>query len=62
MHLHVGVDIGDDDILLIVKQTPDAVLFCCLARHRECFAQPPLGRELNKAIGSKLAKSLFFAN
>ncbi len=52
MHLHVGHDV-DDDVLLVVEQTEDQVIFIALTNH-EIFQEDPRGKSLSK-LGSKVA-------
>lgn len=51
LHLHVGRDI-DDNILLIVEQIKEGVIFICLADH-EIFKENPLGNSLS-GLNSKI--------
>ncbi len=53
LHLHVGVDV-DDDVLLIVEQTEDRVVFIALTDH-SIFTERPRGRSL-RGLRSKIAR------
>jgi hypothetical protein len=53
LHLHIGVGI-DDDVLMIVEQTEDRVIFIALTDHT-IFAERPRRRSL-KALRSKIAR------
>lgn len=52
LHLHIAPDI-DNDVLLIVEQTIDTVIFLGLVRHR-IFQERPRGRSLKMALGRRL--------
>ncbi|GEP03071.1 hypothetical protein [Methylobacterium oxalidis] len=54
LHLRVGHGI-DDDVLLIVEQTADCVLFIGLTNH-DIFKERPRGRSLLR-LGSRIAKA-----
>ena len=52
LHLHVGYD-SDDNILLIVEQTDDKVIFIGLTDH-DIFDEVPRGKSFAR-LGSKIA-------
>ena len=54
LHLHVGYDI-DDNVLLIVEQTADRVIFIGLTDH-DIFRERPAGRSLAR-LGRRIAKA-----
>jgi len=54
LHLHVGAEVGNDDVLLIVKQLENVVLFICLTTH-EVFKDN--GAAIQRGLGSKIAKA-----
>ena len=51
LHLHIGYGI-DNDILLIVEQTPDTVIFIGLTNH-SIFKEKPAGKRFY-GLGSKI--------
>jgi hypothetical protein len=54
LHLHIGYGI-DDDVLLIVEQTPTEVIFIAVTDH-SIFREHPRGRSLS-GLKSKIAKA-----
>jgi hypothetical protein len=49
IHLHLA-----DDVLLVVEQTSDRVIFICLTNHALLFDERPRGNTVKRWLGSKI--------
>ena len=54
MHLHVDPGV-DDDVLLLVGQTDDAVVFLALVRHSDLFEPPKYASGIKKWLARPIA-------
>ena len=54
IHLHIGRNINDD-ILLIVKETENGVIFVAVTDH-SLFDERPRGKTIKRILGTKIAQ------
>jgi hypothetical protein len=54
--IHLHIDPNNDNILLIVTQTKDAVIFIALTDH-SIFDEEPPGKTINNFMATKIAKA-----